>query len=196
MTARGRGPIPRWTNFFYMLDEKGKGYVEPDDVTSIIEILRKGKYFSDEQLSEGQVCFRTLLEGFINAGENTNGSMTLEQWLEAVPKIVIGKPITEAPVWWTEAIDKFFIMWDKNANGIIPKDDFVTLITNVTYSISQEFALNLHSQIPVPFTSANLQEMLWTWGSSLVAVPEDIYLNLILRERAARAKQQAQAQVS
>jgi hypothetical protein len=33
----------------------------------------------------------------METGDNTNGSVTLDQWLETAKKIVIGKPISDSP---------------------------------------------------------------------------------------------------
>eukprot|EP00026_Physarum_polycephalum_P016610 Phypoly_transcript_17555.p1 GENE.Phypoly_transcript_17555~~Phypoly_transcript_17555.p1 ORF type:complete len:206 (+),score=37.01 Phypoly_transcript_17555:95-712(+) len=188
MAARGRGPVPRWTNVFRLMDVQHKGIISAADALTIVDNVRRGKYFSEEQIAQAKVFGQEMFRQFINSGENTDGSVTVEQWLETGKKVFFGKPMSEAPEWWVDAMSKLFTLWNKDSNGVIPQEDFVTMITNMTTSLDRDFALNMYKSISNPLTKEMFLEQMWHWSSALVAVPADIYINVILRERADREK--------
>eukprot|EP00026_Physarum_polycephalum_P018382 Phypoly_transcript_19948.p1 GENE.Phypoly_transcript_19948~~Phypoly_transcript_19948.p1 ORF type:complete len:203 (-),score=36.01 Phypoly_transcript_19948:34-642(-) len=181
---RPRGPQRRWTNFFKLLDANNNGTIEASDAIAAVEIVRKGKYFTEDQLTQTLTVLRELLGAFINSGDNTNGSVTLEQWLATSQKMVIGKPVSDRPEWWTNGIDKLFTIGDRNNNGTISKEEFIALSTSLVRSVSQEVAQRAYQQLPNPVTREHLQEEVWTWASATVAVSEDASLALLINERA------------
>eukprot|EP00026_Physarum_polycephalum_P017374 Phypoly_transcript_18584.p1 GENE.Phypoly_transcript_18584~~Phypoly_transcript_18584.p1 ORF type:complete len:213 (+),score=56.57 Phypoly_transcript_18584:79-639(+) len=171
----------RWTQIFNMLDANGSGTIEKADAAAAIQLLAKSGYFTATELAAFLTAATQILEGFIQAGENTNGKMILVQFLATAQAYVIGKSFETVPQWLRNATNQVFDILDRDRDGIISEDEIVTLVTGIS-SVSASVARAAYELLDGPLDKDAAQQEIWAWLSSPVTVAEDAYLPIAVAE--------------
>eukprot|EP00026_Physarum_polycephalum_P019475 Phypoly_transcript_21510.p1 GENE.Phypoly_transcript_21510~~Phypoly_transcript_21510.p1 ORF type:complete len:186 (+),score=43.82 Phypoly_transcript_21510:53-610(+) len=173
----------RWTNLFTLLDVNKNGTIEKGDAKAAVQAIGKGGYFTPQQLDAILAAATQLLEGFIKVAENKNGHVTQAQFLAGAENLFFGKPFESAPKWWKQSVKQIFDLVDKNGNGVISEEEFVTFATGITPSVSASVAKAAFEQFEGPVNRPAVQKAVWTWLSSGVATIEDTAITLAVNEQ-------------
>eukprot|EP00026_Physarum_polycephalum_P016634 Phypoly_transcript_17590.p1 GENE.Phypoly_transcript_17590~~Phypoly_transcript_17590.p1 ORF type:complete len:194 (+),score=24.58 Phypoly_transcript_17590:42-584(+) len=173
----------RWTNYFKLFDEFKQGTFGATDATGVISILKLARYYSDSDLAGIQKALEDLLGGLIRRGNNTDGRVTMEQWIEIGKQQMVGRPFEDAPDWWLDAVSDLFRAGDKYKRGIIGQDEFVELVTGVfpTRTISATLAKAAYQQLQAELDLPTFVERAWSWASCTSLTMEDIILTLVIK---------------
>eukprot|EP00026_Physarum_polycephalum_P018307 Phypoly_transcript_19845.p1 GENE.Phypoly_transcript_19845~~Phypoly_transcript_19845.p1 ORF type:complete len:191 (+),score=48.45 Phypoly_transcript_19845:55-627(+) len=173
----------RWTKIFSLLDANNSGSLEKQDGQTGMQFLEKSGYFTPVELGALNTAGTQIVEGFLTAGETTNGKMILVQFLATAQAYIIGKSFDTIPQWILEAVGQIFDVADRNRNGVISQEEFLAIVAGVAPTVSLNVARSGFQQIDGPLTKALAQQEAWTWLSSNQAEDEDSFLDLALQEK-------------
>eukprot|EP00026_Physarum_polycephalum_P016615 Phypoly_transcript_17561.p1 GENE.Phypoly_transcript_17561~~Phypoly_transcript_17561.p1 ORF type:complete len:159 (+),score=29.91 Phypoly_transcript_17561:28-477(+) len=145
--------------------------------------MKVAKYYSDEDLVAIQKALQDLATCFISRVENTDGRVTLDQWVAAGHKFAVGVSYEDAPEWWMDTIAELFTAGDKHKKGVVGQEEFVELITGVFPSrfVSATLARAAYQQVQGELDLPTFQIKAWEWIASPTWTFEDILFTIALK---------------
>eukprot|EP00026_Physarum_polycephalum_P016295 Phypoly_transcript_17172.p1 GENE.Phypoly_transcript_17172~~Phypoly_transcript_17172.p1 ORF type:complete len:192 (+),score=32.00 Phypoly_transcript_17172:213-788(+) len=171
--------VYRWTALFEIGDINNTSTIGTSDITAAWMLVLNTGIFTATEIDSLTSATAQAWDWFINSGANTNGRVTLTQFLATAMANVVGKPQATVPESVRDAYNQAFQILDRTQDGLVTPDKVNTLIGA---TISESVIGGVFDLFEGPIDSTAAAEYLWTWLSSPVAQAEDSFLSVVYQE--------------